>query len=360
MKKIYCMVLLLLSLAVTAGATQVDASNLEEGMSPDKQHYLEGVTPQGDGDLLSGMQTLLENASTDMQQAGDSALHSLTKIAGVVMLVACARGVFQSAGQSAQGAIELACVLGCASIVLSDFSGTLAICRQTFDEMSAFSGIMQPVLATVLSLGGNATTATVLQVATIFVFDVVIRLVTSLLVPASCAYLAVLVVQAATGNDILNEFADGIYSLTTGALKLILTLFVTYITIAGGVSGSIDKMTLKTAKFAVSGSVPVVGSIISDATETVLSGAILLKNTIGVFGMLCVTAICIIPFLRAGLSYLTYRVGSAVLSPLCSKNTIKLLSGVSRGYGLLLGLLSTCSLVLYFELIYVVAVVKLV
>lgn len=359
MKKLCCFAFMLLVLLVAAGATEVGTSDLTEGVQPDKQQYLDDISPEG-GDLLTGMQTLLENASADMQGAGSSALHSLIKIAGVVLLAACARGVFQSAGQSATDCVELACVLGCASILLSDFSGTLAICRETFDEMSAFSGIMQPVLATVLSLSGNATTATVLQVATIFVFDVVIRVVTSLLVPATCAYLAILVVQAATSNDILSEFADGIYTITTGALKLILTLFVTYITIAGGVSGSIDKMTLKTAKFAVSGSIPVVGNIISDATETVLSGAILLKNTIGVFGMLCVSAICIVPFLRAGLSYLTYRIGSAVLSPLCSKNTMKLLSGVSRGYGLLLGLLSTCSLVLYFELIYVVAVVKIV
>ncbi len=191
------------------------------------------------------------------------------------------------------------------------------------------------------------------------VFDLVIRLIHTLMVPAACAYLAITAVDAATGNGMLRGLADGIKSLTSGALKLILTLFTAYLTIAGSVSGSVDRMALKTAKFAVSGAVPVVGGVISDATETVLSGASLLKNSIGVFGMLCVTAICLVPFLRAGASYLCYKAGAAVLSPLCSGSLRQLLEGVGTGFGLLLGMLSTCCLILYLELVYVVAMVKL-
>ena len=197
-----------------------------------------------------------------------------------------------------------------------------------------------------------------LQVATMVVFDLVIRLIHTLMVPAACAYLAITAVDAATGNGMLRGLADGIKSLTSGALKLILTLFTAYLTIAGSVSGSVDRMALKTAKFAVSGAVPVVGGVISDATETVLSGASLLKNSIGVFGMLCVTAICLVPFLRAGASYLCYKAGAAVLSPLCSGSLRQLLEGVGTGFGLLLGMLSTCCLILYLELVYVVAMVK--
>ena len=101
-----------------------------------------------------------------------------------------------------------------------------------------------------------------------------------------------------------------------------------------------------------------VGGVISDATETVLSGASLLRNSIGIFGMLCVTAICLVPFLRAGASYLCYKAGAAVLSPLCAGSLRQLLEGVGTGFGLLLGMLGTCCLILYLELVYVVAMVK--
>ena len=180
----------------------------------------------------------------------------------------------------------------------------------------------------------------------------------TLLVPAACAYLAIAAVDAAMGNGMLHGAAEGAKSLTAGALKLILTLFTAYLAIAGGVSGSVDRMALKTAKFAVSGAVPVVGGVISDAAETVLSGASLLRGSVGVFGMLCVTAICLAPFLRAGASYLLYKAGAALLSPLCSGSLRALLESIGTGYGLLLGMLSACCMIFYLELVYVIAMVK--
>ena len=173
-----------------------------------------------------------------------------------------------------------------------------------------------------------------------------------------CAYLAITAVDAAAGNGMLRGIADGIKSLTSGVLKLILTLFTAYLAIAGGVSGNVDRMTLKTAKLAVSGAVPVVGGVISDATETMLSGAALLRGSIGIFGMLCVAAICFVPFVRAGASYLCYKAGAAVLSPLCSDGMKRFLENVGTGFGLLLGMLSTCCMILFLELVYMVAMVK--
>ena len=95
--------------------------------------------------------------------------------------------------------------------------------------------------------------------------------------------------------------------------------------------------------------------MISDATETMLSGAALLRGSIGIFGMLCVAAICFVPFVRAGASYLCYKAGAAVLSPLCSDGMKRFLENVGTGFGLLLGMLSTCCMILFLELVYMVA-----
>ena len=363
-RKAICICLLLwlcFCTAAAAGETDfhaVGGDTLTDGLPAEQRAYLAGVSPETADDLAGSLTTLLENTASDGQNAVKSALRSLTRVAIVIVLTAIARGVSGAVGGTVDPVIDMAGALGCAAVLLSDFTGVLSLCRDTLQQISVFSATLQPVLATVLSVGGSAATATTLQLATMIVFDLVIRVVNLLLVPAVCAYLAIAAVDAATGNGMLHGIADGIRSLTSGALKLILTLFTAYLAIAGGVSGSVDRMALKTAKFAVSGAVPVVGGIISDATETMLTGASLLKNAVGVFGMLCVTAICIVPFLRAGACYLCYRAGAAVLSPLCSKSLAGLLSSVGTGFGLLLGMLSTCSVILYLELVYVVAMVK--
>ena len=242
--------------------------------------------------------------------------------------------------------------------LLRDFSGVLSLCRSALDGISVFSATLQPVLAAALSMGGSAVTATTLQVASMFAFDLVLRLIEGLLVPAVCVYLAVTVVDAAAGNGVLRGLAEGIGSLSAGALKLILTLFTAYLAVAGGVSGNVDRVALKTAKFAVSGAAPVVGGVMSDAAETVLSGAVLLRGSVGVFGMICVTAICLAPFVRAGACYLCFKAGAALLAPLCPDSLRRLLSGIGTGFGLLLGMLSAACTILYLELVYAVAMVK--
>ena len=328
----------------------VGGSSLTDAMPNSARQYLDGVSPENADTLSDSVSRVLENMTSDSQSAIRTALGGLLRVAVIVLLASAARGFSAAAGGEANDWFDMAAALGCAAVLLRDFTGVLSLCRDTFDQISVFSGTLQPVLATVLATGGNTATATVLQAATMVVFDLVIRLVNALLVPAACAYLAITAVDAAAGN--------GIKSLTSGVLKLILTLFTAYLAIAGGVSGNVDRMTLKTAKLAVSGAVPVVGGVISDATETMLSGAALLRGSIGIFGMLCVAAICFVPFVRAGASYLCYKAGAAVLSPLCSDGMKRFLENVGTGFGLLLGMLSTCCMILFLELVYMVAMVK--
>lgn len=356
----------LLAVLCLASAAAVNAEDIQSvggdqlsGAVPDGQRaYLDGIQPETAADLADSFGRLMDNMADDGKSALRSAVQSLTRVVVVVVLTAAARGFSTAAGGETNALIDMAGALGCAAVLLGDFTSVLTLCRNTLEQISLFSGTLQPVLATVMATGGNAVTATTLQIASMVVFDLVIRMVNTLLVPAACAYLAIISVDAATGGEMLHGIADCIKGLTAGALKLLLTLFTAYLTIAGGISGNVDRMALKTAKFAVSGAVPVVGGVISDATETMLSGAALLKSSIGVFGLICVTAICLVPFLRAGASYLCYRVGAAVLSPLCSGSLRQMLNGVGTGFGLLLGMLSTCCMILYLELVYVVAMVK--
>jgi len=298
----------------------VGGSSLTDAMPNSARQYLDGVSPENADTLSDSVSRVLENMTSDSQSAIRTALGGLLRVAVIVLLASAARGFSAAAGGEANDWIDMAAALGCAAVLLRDFTGVLSLCRDTLDQISVFSGTLQPVLATVLATGGNTATATVLQAATMVVFDLVIRLVNALLVPAACAYLAITAVDAAAGNGMLRGIADGIKSLTSGVLKLILTLFTAYLAIAGGVSGNVDRMTLKTAKLAVSGAVPVVGGVISDATETMLSGAALLRGSIGIFGMLCVAAICFVPFVRGSKLFVLQGGGSRALAAVLGRH----------------------------------------
>lgn len=339
-------------------AYTVDWDALDRAVPRKARGYLSGITGEHASNPAQSLQRLWKNGATDGKQAWQRALGNLGRVAALVVLLAAVRGLSSASGGQAETLIGLAGALGCAGLLLHDMSGMLAQCREALGQMSAFSAVLQPMVATALASSGQATTATVVQASSVFVFDLVLRLTEGVLLPAVCTYFCVLTVDAALEDGRLDGLAQGIHSLTASVLKWTLTLFTAYLTIAGGVSGSVDRAALKAARFAVSGAVPVVGGVLSDATETMLSGAGLLRGSLGVFGMLCVTAICFLPFVRIGAGYLCYRMGAALLSPLCTGKLGKLLGGMGAGFGLLLGMLSTGCMILYLELVYVVAMVK--
>ena len=368
MKKIilaFLCILLLMPSAIAYDSVlyqqQLDAAggNTLRGALPEESaRYLAQKAPTADLDIGESFASLLQTVLQDHRTLLREGLHSLTRVLLVVVLCSCAAGIRTAAGDSlSTSAINMAGALGITGVLLSDLHGMMGLCAKTLEQVSTFSKTMLPVMAAAISMSGAPTAATVLQGATMFAFDLLVRFITVLLVPAVCAYIAMITVNAALDNDALSKLAGFVKWMTTGSLKLLLTVFIAYITLSGSVGSSIDGVALKTARFAVSGSVPVVGGIISDATETILSGAVLLKNTLGIFGLLCIAAICIVPFLKVGMNYLLFKAGAAVLSPVCPKNLSGLVGGISDSFGLLLGMLGTCSAILFFELVFSVSLV---
>ncbi|MEG1027785.1 MAG: hypothetical protein RSE07_03765, partial [Oscillospiraceae bacterium] len=77
--------------------------------------------------------------------------------------------------------------------------------------------------------------------------------------------------------------SKGISSIVTSSLSFILMVFVSLLTIQGNIASSADKVSVKTAKFALSAFLPVVGPAVSDAFESVQGSLSLLKATVGGF-----------------------------------------------------------------------------
>ena len=103
---------------------------------------------------------------------------------------------------------------------------------------------------------------------------------------------------------------------------------------------------MKVAKTAISGVVPVVGGIIAEASETVLLGAGMLRNTIGIFGMLAILAACAYPFLQLGIQSLLYKLTAFLAGTLGTPGLCKLVDGLGGAFGLVLGMTGGCALLL--------------
>jgi stage III sporulation protein AE len=302
-------------------------------------------------DLTQGLWELLAKAQTQWEEVVRSVVRSGVLLLVVVLFGGLASSLSAVTGGALKRGVQLVAALSVTGLTVADAGGMIGLGRETLQQIDLFSKTLLPVMTTACAATGAVSGAAVRQAATLFCSDLLITLIDRVLLP--CVYLYISAVAAAemVGNSGLSALAKlmkwGIKTVLTAVL-LVYTGFLSFVSVS--TSGA-DAMTVRLTKTAISGLVPVVGGILSDATETVLVGAGLVRNAIGVFGVLAVLGFCLTPFLYLGMQYLMYR-GVAVLAAVCADSGLSgLLEELSGAFGLVLGMTGACALMVLISLL---------
>ena len=232
-----------------------------------------------------------------------------------------------------------------AVLSLGSMKSLLGLGTQTIEELDVFSKALLPTLAAAVAAGGGAVTAGTGQVIAVCFADALITLIRGLLLPMTYFLAAAATADAMLPRHGLGTVAKAASRVVTWLLTGSLVLFTGYLTLSGAVSTSADALTVQVARSAV-GAMPVVGRILSDAAGSVLAGAGVVKNAIGVFGLLGVLAACLGPFVRLGVQYLLYKLTAFLAGMTAAPELAKLIDALGGVFGLMLGMTGSCALLL--------------
>lgn len=356
MKKLFFLLLALAALCVSAGAEELP-KDLEKALPEGAEELLRDVDVSGTEGFAEGIGAIAERMG---RQAGDilrQRMRSAALILLAVLLCSAAEGFCRGAGGGAAPFLPMAGALSVTMAAMGSLDSLMGMGAQTIGELSAFSKVLLPTLAAATAAAGAVTAATVQQVSTVFFADLLIGLIEQLLMPLTYLYAGALAASAMLSENRLGALAEGLKKVITWILTTALLTFTVYLSVVRVVSGSADAASLKVAKAAISGAIPVVGSILSEATETVLAGAGMLKNTVGIFGMLAILAACAHPFLHLGIQYLLYKAAAFLAAAVGAPNLCRLIDGLGGAFGLILGMTGSCAFLLLISVLSSVAAV---
>jgi len=345
-------IMVMLLLTGSAGAAQLEETlSLEEaidleGLEDTAQNYM-GETDLNTGTSLDdGLRKVMCSGSRVLGGIMRKAVRSGALLLVVVLLCAVAEGTYGAVGEGGVQVVPLAGALAVAAISVSDIHSLIGLGREAITNMTLFSKVLLPTLTTVTAMSGAPAGAAARQLATMLFSDVLLTVIDRLLIPLVYVYIAAFTAYAAIGNEGLRRMANAVKWAASFILSIVLLAFVGYLTVSGAIAGSADAVTVKATKFTMSSMVPVVGGILSDAAETVLACAGVLRGTVGLFGMLAILAICVSPFLHLGIQYLVYKCTAAMAATLSEGRVTGLLDGIGSAFGLVLGMTGACALLL--------------
>lgn len=301
---------------------------------------------------------ILQRSKNYVNQILQKSTQTMVKVLIILVISSMATGFSKDNNiNEANFYINMATALSVSSVILLDVRSVLSLCMRSIEEIDVLSKGLMPSMVMAVSVSGAPTTGALHYSATMFAFDIIITLINRIMFPFTYVYVAIITVNSAIANDILIKLADFIKWCVIGTLKIIVTGFITYISISGAVSGKADIFAIKTTKFVVSTAVPVVGSIISDASESILVGASVIKNSIGVFGIFAVVSICLVPIIYILVNFFTFKVMTIIVAIISTKNITNLLEGISNSFNMALAMICSSASILFIMMVVSIMIV---
>lgn len=352
-------VLMLTAVALLAtGAQAVDVpEELTDALTEEAEILLEGVDFSGADGFLQGCSKILKGMLAGLEKVVQQRIKGVASILLVVIFCGMAEGFSEQIGAHKMAFLPMVGALSIALVTAGSLDDLIGLGAETIRKLALFSKALLPTLAAATATSGAMVTATVQQVTTVFLVDVLLNLINAFLLPLVYLYIGVLTASSCIQDSRLETLAGALKKGLTWILTIVLVGFTGYLSVVHIVSGATDMTKVKIAKTAISGVVPVVGKIIADATETVLAGAGMLKNTVGIFGMLAILAFCIQPFVQLGVQYLLYKFTAFLAGLIGSPGICKLIDGLGSAFGLVLGMTGACAFLLLVSVLASVAAV---
>lgn len=307
--------------------------------------------------LSLNWQTIWQTMTSSLFKELTANTHLMGKLLFLSVLCAMLQNLQNSFEKSSISLLAYSvCFIFMAVIALTAFYNAVTLANQTVGYMVGFMEALLPLLISLLAGVGALTSAALFTPLMLFVISSVSIIIKDVVLP--------LLLLTAT-LDCLNFLSDkyrlsNLASLLKQAGMMVLgftmVLFIGIITIQGAAGSVADGLTLRTAKFATATFIPVVGKVLADTVELVMGASLLIKNAVGIFGVMVVFMICLFPLIKLLSLIVIIKISGALVQPMGDEKMAKCLDSMGNNLLLVFGAVVVVALMFFLAITMIVAV----
>lgn len=221
-------------------------------------------------------------------------------------------------------------------IVMVEVGGVIKLTTDTITNVKTLMEGIFPILLTLTTLLGGVTSSAVFKPMMTTLVTFITVFVSNIVIPMFIAAIAFSIVGNLTKSVKLDKLTDFFKSSATYILGGAFGIFIAFLTFQGLTGGVIDSISVKTAKFAMQSYIPILGGYLSDGFDLMMASIVLIKNSIGVIGLLMLLSIIALPTVKIILLSLGLKLASGIIEPISDSKFSKMLSNISSNMTLLI------------------------
>ncbi|WP_258171194.1 stage III sporulation protein AE [Paenibacillus sp. R14(2021)] len=215
-------------------------------------------------------------------------------------------------------------------LAVNSFNVAIGYAKDAITGMIQFMMAMVPLLLTLLATMGSVVTVTVLHPLIVFMIHAVGTVIYTLVFPLLFFSAVLHIASSISDRFKVTQLANVLRSFSVGVMGVMLTVFLGVISVQGATGSVTDGVTMRTAKFVTGNFVPVIGRTFSDAADTVISASMLVKNAIGLAGVVIILFLCAFPAVKILTLALIYNVSAAIMQPLGDSPIVNCLQTIGK------------------------------
>ncbi|WP_339062462.1 stage III sporulation protein AE [Tepidibacillus marianensis] len=275
-----------------------------------------------------------------------------SKLIGTIILLT----VFSTVLQNIQTAFEESTVSKVAFyisymvvmiIAINSFTVAINSAKNSIQEMINFMIAMVPLILALVASSGGIVSAAMFHPMIIFLIHVIGTIISTVIFPLIFFSAVLSIVSKISEKYRVSQLAKLLRNISIGGLGVFSTIFLGVISVQGATAAVTDGVTLRTAKYITGNFVPVVGKMFADATDTVVGASLLVKNAVGMAGVLILLLLVIFPSIKILTLAFIYNFSSAIMQPLGNNPMIDTLSMIGKNLMFVFAALATVGLMFF-------------
>ncbi|MDC3414426.1 stage III sporulation protein AE [Aquibacillus sp. 3ASR75-11] len=240
-------------------------------------------------------------------------------------------------------------------LALNSFYLAVSYAKEAIDMMGSFMLALLPLMLGLMASFGNVVAVSFFHPIVVFLINASGVLISNIVLPLF--FLSALLCIVSTLNEKYNvtQLANLLRNSGLALLGVFLTIFLGVISVQGAASAIQDGVAMKTAKFVTGNFIPVVGRMFTDAADTVLSASLILKNAIGIVGVIIVLGLALFPAVKVFAIAVIYKFAAALLQPIGDGPVIKSMDTISKHILFVFAALLVVTVMFFLAIVIIVA-----
>lgn len=240
-------------------------------------------------------------------------------------------------------------------IALNSFHVAISFAMEAINTMTSFIMALIPLLLALIAASGGLISAAFFHPFILFLINISGSFIQYIVLPLLFLAAILSIVSALSEQYKVTQLANLLRNGSIALLGMFFTIFLGVISVQGASAAVSDGIALKTVKFITGNFIPVIGRMFTDATDTVLSASLLLKNSVGIVGVAILLLIVAFPAMKMLVISFIYQFTAAILQPLGGGPIIKCLDIIGKSILYVFSALAIVSLMFFLSITIIIA-----